>query len=58
MKIVENDFFGPNARKMEEWKKDPAVEAAMLIGTAVCEQSKAQKKSSSSSSSREREGLR
>ena len=52
MKIGGNDLFGPNARKMEEWKKAPAVESAILIATAVLELSKAQKKSSSCSSSR------
>ena len=52
MKIGGHDRFGPNASKMEEWKRDPAVESAMLIGTAVHEQSKIQKKTSSSSSTR------
>ena len=52
MAIGGNHLFGPNARKMKEWKEDPAVESAMLTTTAVHEQSKAQKKSSSSSPSR------
>ena len=52
MAIRGNDLFGLNAREMEEWKKDPVVESALLIATAVHEQSKAQKKSASSSSSR------
>ena len=50
MKIGGNDLFGPNACKMEEWKRDSAIESAMLIATAVHKQSKAQKSSSSSSS--------
>ena len=41
----------------ERWKKDPALESALLIATAVHEQSKAQKKSSSSSSSRPAKSL-
>ena len=35
MKIGGNDLFEPNASKMEEWKRDPAIESAMLIATAV-----------------------
>ena len=28
-----NNLFGPNAKKIEEWKKDPMVESAVLIPT-------------------------
>ena len=52
MTIGGNDLFGPNARKVEEWKKDPKVESALLIATAVHEQFKAQKKFASSRQNR------
>ena len=55
MSVGGNDFFGPNARKVQEWKRDTEEEKVKLISRIFEEQEnrhKAAKSKSSASSSR------